>query len=110
MTAEEKIKFESMELGVQKIEKDVELIKLALLGNTLAGDEGLVGEIRKVKAKQENLETEVRLLRDERVKNSVYVKIITWLFCIIGIGVIGFVTDTALRKPKIQIVESGKQN
>ena len=95
MNIEEKIKLDKMEQNVEiinnsisEIKSDVLEIKSALLGNNLSGDLGLKGRIDIVKAKQEILETEINELRDERVKNTVYVKIITWLVRIIGAGVI----------------------
>lgn len=95
MNIEEKIKLDKMEQNVEiinnsisEIKSDVLEIKSALLGNNLSGDLGLKGRIDIVKAKQEILETQINELRDERVKNTVYVKIITWLVRIIGAGVI----------------------
>lgn len=96
-----------MEKGVQEIRQAIELIKLALLGNQLGGDEGLVGEIKKIKTKQDSLEEEVKHLRDERVRNSVYIKIITWLLMILGTGIIGFILNTSLNKPQIQNQNNG---
>ena len=97
MTADEQKKFEAMEQGVQKIERDVELIKSALLGNVLSGEEGLVGENKTMKLRQDTLEKEIKELRDERIRTGVYIKIIVWLLAVIGAGVVGFIVNSTLQ-------------
>lgn len=101
MTTEERLKFEAMEQGVERIGKDVELIKLALLGNPMEGSQGLVGENRKTSLRLELLDAEVKVLRDERVRNGVYIKIITWLLAVISTIVIGFIINTTLNNNRL---------
>jgi chromosome segregation ATPase len=91
MTAEEKTKFESMEHSVSQIEKDVAEIKSALLGNALSGEKGLTGRITVLDAKIELLEKQITNLSEERVKNTVYIKIINWLVGTVIAGTIAFV-------------------
>lgn len=100
MNAEEKTKLDKMEnnvetinISISEIKSDMLEIKSALLGNNLSGDLGLKGRIDIVKAKQEILETQIKELQTERVKNTVYVKIITWLLSIIGALILAFLFD-----------------
>ncbi|MEZ0182657.1 hypothetical protein [Flavobacterium oncorhynchi] len=89
MTAEEKTEFKKMEHSVSQIEKDVAVIKSAILGNPLSGEKGLAGRIDVLNAKQEILEQRIETLTEEKVKNTVYIKIITWLSAVIGAGIFG---------------------
>ena len=91
MTTEEKNEFKKMEHSVTQIEKDVAVIKSALLGNPLSGEKGLTGRIDVLNAKQEILEKRIESLTEERVKNTVYIKIITWLSAVLGAGFIGLI-------------------
>lgn len=91
MTVEEKLRFDKMENNVEQIQSDVKEIKTALLGNSLSGEKGLTGRLNAIDLRQESIESELKTLRDERVKNTVYVKIITWLLAVIGIGTIGLI-------------------
>lgn len=88
MTIEEKARFDKMENNVEQIQSDVKEIKTALLGSTLSGEKGIVGRLNTIDTRQDCIELEIKELRDERVKNTVYVKIITWLVGIIGAGII----------------------
>jgi hypothetical protein len=89
MTPEEKTKFEKMEQSVEKIHSDVTEIKSALLGNPLSGEKGLTGRIDFLTAKVELQETQIKILIEEKTKNTVYVKLINWLLTVIGVGIIG---------------------
>lgn len=91
MTLEEKAKFDKMETNVEQIQSDVKEIKMALLGSSFSGEKGIVGRLNTIDSRQECIEIEIKELRDERVKNTVYVKIITWLLAVIGIGVVGLI-------------------
>lgn len=81
MTVEEKKKLEN-------IERDVHEIKSALIGNSLIGDKGLTGQMIAFKEKQIEIEKKVETLIEERVKNTVYIKIINWLGGTIIAGII----------------------
>lgn len=91
MNVDEKQRFEKMEQSVEEIRTDISVIKTALVGNELSNDKGLVGDILVLKAEQELLKAEVKQLTEEKIKNSIYIRLITWLSAIIGTGVIGFV-------------------
>jgi hypothetical protein len=64
-------------------------IKLALLGNPLSGEKGLAGRIDFLTAKVELQDNQIKLLIEEKTKNTVYVKLINWLLTVIGVGIIG---------------------
>ena len=91
MNVGEKQRFEKMEQSVEEIRTDISVIKTALIGNELSNDKGLVGDIVVVKAEIELLKAEVKQLTEDKIKNSIYIRLITWLSAIIGTGVIGFV-------------------
>jgi hypothetical protein len=91
MNIDEKQRFEKMEQSVEEIKTDISVIKTALIGNELSNDKGLVGDIVVVKAEIELLKAEVKQLTEDKIKNSIYIRLITWLSAIIGTGVIGFV-------------------
>jgi archaellum component FlaD/FlaE len=93
MTTEEKAKFEKMESSVDQIQADVSTIKSALLGNVMSGDKGLVGQIDTLKAEHSIMKAEIKALSEDRVKNTVYVKIITWLLAVIGVGVVSLIVN-----------------
>ena len=81
-----------------QIEKDIAEIKTALLGNLLSGDKGLVGRIEILTAKQEILEDRIEALIEEKIRNTVYIKIITWLASIIGAGFVGMIFNILQKK------------
>lgn len=91
MNVDEKERFIKMEQSVEEIKTDISVIKTALIGNELSNDKGLVGDIVVVKAEIELLKAEVKQLTEDKIKNSIYIRLITWLSAIIGTGVIGFV-------------------
>jgi len=98
MTTEEKTRFDKMEDNVFEIKKDVEEIKNALLGNKLSGEKGLSGRIDEINERIDALENEMKTHNEDKVKNGVYVKIITWLLVAIGTGVIGFFIDKIINR------------
>jgi hypothetical protein len=91
MNIEEKIKFTKMESSVEKIQSDVTEIKLALLGNPLSGEKGLAGRVDFLNEKVELQENQIKLLIEEKTRNSVYIMLIKWLLTVIGVGVIGLI-------------------
>ena len=84
MNVEEKQRFEKMEQSVQKIEQDISVIKSAIIGNELSGDKGLVGKV-------EQLEEKVKILTEERIKNTVYIKQLTFVLTTVAVTVIGII-------------------
>lgn len=98
MTEPEKQKLDKMEDSVEKItvsinglKVDMLEIKSALLGNAISGDTGFKGRLYDIDVRQKSIEIEMKDLRDERVRNSVYIKIITWLLAVIGVGLVGLI-------------------
>lgn len=98
MTEPEKQKLDKMEDSVEKItvsinglKSDMLEIKSALLGNSISGDTGFKGRLYDIDVRQKSIEIEMKDLRDERVRNSVYIKIITWLLAVIGVGLVGLI-------------------
>ena len=73
-----------MEQSVQKIEQDISVIKSAIIGNELSGDKGLVGKV-------EQLEEKVKILTEERIKNTVYIKQLTFVLTTVAVTVIGII-------------------
>jgi len=90
MTAEEKTRFEKMENSVEQIGLDVAEIKSALLGNKLSGEKGLTGQIETLKKKIDDVETELKDLRETRTENNTYVLIIKFLLAAVVLGVINY--------------------
>ncbi|MFA5296615.1 MAG: hypothetical protein WC389_00225 [Lutibacter sp.] len=84
MNADEITRFNKMEKTVESIQTDVSEIKLALLGNPLSGDNGLTGRITMLSAQLTILESQVKILQEEKTKNTVYVKLINWLLATIA--------------------------
>lgn len=91
MSPEDRKNFEKMENTVDKIQNDVTEIKSALLGNQLSGDKGLVGRIEVLNLSHEVLESQVKTLIEEKIKNAIYIRLINWLLAVIGMGIIGSV-------------------
>jgi len=90
MNVEEKRAFEKMENTVEQIQQDVNEIKMALLGNPMSNDKGFKGQIEKLYSEIETMKTEIKILREERVENKVYVLIIKGLLGIFGAGLIAY--------------------
>lgn len=91
MNLEEKTRLIKMEDTVSQIQSDVNEIKIALLGNILSGDKGFKGQIETINAELETLKLEIKTLRDERVKNEVYVLIIKGLLGLFGAGLLAYI-------------------
>jgi len=79
-----------------------ELLK-ALLGDTLSGSPGLT-------ARMQSAEDALKVLEDEKTRNSVYIAIIKWLIGIIVVGIIGLLIDTIFKKPVIIYQQSSTQS
>lgn len=98
MTENEKQQFQEMQEDLKHIyeqteshTKKLDQILKAISGDPLSGNIGFT-------ARLQILEKDVSDLREERIKNSVYIKIITWLSVVIGTGVIGFILSLVLKK------------
>ena len=94
---EPEVKFNKLEKTVEEIKVDIHEIKKALLGNVLSGEKGLTGRLNIIDARQELIDKEIKTLIQERVRNAIYVRIITWLLTVIGVGILGLFFDY-LRK------------
>ena len=74
MTAEEKEKFTKMEQSVEEIKTDISVIKSALIGNELTKDSGLIGKVTTLQAEIDFLKSDLKVLQDDRTRNAVYIK------------------------------------
>lgn len=74
MTTEEKEKFTKMEQSVEEIKQDISVIKSALVGNELTKDSGLIGNVAKLQAEIDFLKSDLKVLQDDRTRNAVYIK------------------------------------
>ena len=74
MTAEEKEKFTKMEQSVEEIKQDISVIKSALVGNELTKDSGLIGKVTTLQAEIDFLKSDLKVLQDDRTRNAVYIK------------------------------------
>ena len=100
MTEQEKKKFVEMEKNIDLLVKaqknngdKLDELLDALKGNTLSGDKGLVQRIL-------DLESEMKIYREDRTKNNIYIKIITWLIGVIAVGFIGYIISAIMQVKK----------
>lgn len=82
---------------MQQISDDVKEIKLAIMGNPMTKDDGLVGKIREVVYDLEAQKKEIDGLKEDRIVNTVYMKIILWFSGIAGASVIIYVFNQFLK-------------
>lgn len=82
---------------MQQISDDVKEIKLAIMGNPMTKDDGLVGKIREVVYDLEAQKKEIDGLKEDRIVNTVYMKIILWFSGIAGAAVIIYVFNQFLK-------------
>jgi hypothetical protein len=61
---------------IDKMSNDVTQIKEALIGNPLVKDSGMVFKLAEIEKTIEKQEEEINKLRDDRIRNNVYMKII----------------------------------
>jgi hypothetical protein len=74
----------AMEESFKGMKEDITEIKSALIGNGLSGDKGMVGKVEK-------LEKQVLQLTEDRIKNTVYIKQLTFVLSAVAIAVIGII-------------------
>lgn len=74
MSPEEKEKFTKMEQSVEEIKQDISVIKSALVGNELTKDSGLIGKVTTLQAEIDFLKSDLKVLQDDRTRNAVYIK------------------------------------
>ena len=96
MTPEEKADFRQMEKDIQQlvINQEGNSRKLDEVLKAIKGDDfGNAGIVQRVGA----VETDIKVLKESKTINGVYIKIITWLLAIIATGVVGFILQTVLK-------------
>ena len=74
MTADEKEKFTKMEQSVEEIKSDISEIKSALIGNTLSGDRGLIGQVNLLKKELEYVRKDLNIVQKENVRITLIMK------------------------------------
>ena len=89
MTADEKEKFTKMEQSVEEIKSDISEIKSALIGNTLSGDRGLIGQVNLLKNELEYVRKDLNVVQKENVRITLIMK---QLGFVKGVLVTGFIT------------------
>ena len=89
MTADEKEKFTKMEQSMEEIKSDISEIKSALIGNTLSGDRGLIGQVTLLKNDLEYVRKDLNIVQKENVRITLIMK---QLGFVTGVLVTGFIT------------------
>ena len=89
MTADEKEKFTKMEQSVEEIKSDISEIKSALIGNTLSGDRGLIGQVNLLKKELEYVRKDLNIVQKENVRITLIMK---QLGFVTGVLLTGFIT------------------
>ena len=89
MTADEKEKFTKMEQSVEEIKSDISEIKSALIGNTLSGDRGLIGQVNLLKNELEYVRKDLNVVQKENVRITLIMK---QLGFVTGVLLTGFIT------------------
>ena len=74
MTADENKRLTKMEQSVEEIKQDISVIKSALVGNELTKDSGLIGKVTTLQAEIDFLKSDLKVLQDDRTRNAVYIK------------------------------------
>ena len=92
MTADEKEKITKMEQSVEEIKYDIAQIKSALLGNEMAGDRGIIGQVTLQKAEMDYLKKDLEDVKKEAIKNGVIINQLKYVagasvIVVIGIAV-----------------------
>ena len=89
MTADEKEKFTKMEQSMEEIKSDISEIKSALIGNTLSGDRGLIGQVNLLKNELEYVRKDLNVVQKENIRITLIMK---QLGFVTGVLLTGFIT------------------
>jgi ABC-type phosphate/phosphonate transport system ATPase subunit len=81
-------KFTKMEQGVEDIRVDIAEIKHALIGSSMSGDKGLIGQVNFLKAETEHLKKDLGNVQKDAIENKL---IITQLKYVTGVAVTSLV-------------------
>lgn len=86
-----------LKTDMEIIRDDVKLIKSAIMGNPMTQDKGMIGQIHEVVYELERQKKEIDELKEDRIVNSVYMKIILWFSGIAGTAVVVYVFNQFLK-------------
>ena len=89
MTADEKEKFTKMEQSVEEIKSDISEIKSALIGNTLSGDRGLIGQVNLLKNELEYVRKDLNVVQKENVRITLIMKQLGFVTGVLVTGFLG---------------------
>jgi len=82
---------------MQQISDDVKEIKLAIMGNPMTKDDGLTGKIREVVFDLNQQKKEIESLKEDRIVNTVYMKLILAIVGLVGVAILTYITNKFLR-------------
>ena len=91
MTDDEKEKFTKMEQSVEEIKSDISEIKSALIGNTLSGDRGLIGQVNLLKNELEYVRKDLNVVQKENVRITLIMKQLGFVTGVLVTGFLGAV-------------------
>ena len=89
MTADEKEKFTKMEQSMEEIKSDISEIKSALIGNTLSGDRGLIGQVNLLKNELEYVRKDLNIVQKENVRITLIMKQLGFVTGVLVTGFLG---------------------
>ena len=91
MTPDEKEKFTKMEQSMEEIKSDISEIKSALIGNTLSGDRGLIGQVSLLKQELEFVRKDLDVVQKENVRITLIMKQLGFVTGVLVTGFLGAV-------------------
>ena len=89
MTPDEKEKFTKMEQSMEEIKSDISEIKSALIGNTLSGDKGLIGQVTLLKNDLEYVRKDLNVVQKENVRITLIMKQLGFVTGVLVTGFLG---------------------
>ena len=89
MTPDEKEKLIKMEQSVEEIKSDISEIKSALIGNTLSGDRGLIGQVNLLKNELEYVRKDLNVVQKENVRITLIMKQLGFVTGVLVTGFLG---------------------